>query len=387
MKPIKIIILAIIMISNMILFTGCWNYREIDKVAIVAGVAVDKGEDHKFKVTIEIVQILEGRDAKPKSQIITIEGDTMFDAVRNAISVTGKRLYWAHAKILILSQEIAKEGVVKIVDWFSRDSETREDVNILVSGGETAGEILQEQTITESIMSYELYQMIENENSLGKAPHVEIWKFINDLESKETVAITPRVVLEESAGKKLPKISGTAVFRRDEFMGFLDEDDTKNMLFVQNKIKSGVIPIKHIDTDKEVSISLEIFKNKTKINPRINNGNVEINVNTDTTVSIDEIDENGGTEDFINNKGRDKLEKATENKLENEIEKTVKKVQEQFGVDIFGIGSKIRQDYPSLWKQLSGKWRSSFKNVKVNVNSKIRIKNSGMMSEIIQIGE
>ena len=130
MKKIRIALLTFIVLMNLVFATGCWNYREVDEFSIVTGVAVDKGIENQFQMTVEIVQISSGKDTKMTSKTITVEGKTMFDAARNLISSSGKRLYWSHAKVLILSKEIASEGVTKIIEWYTRDAETREEGNI-----------------------------------------------------------------------------------------------------------------------------------------------------------------------------------------------------------------------------------------------------------------
>ena len=156
MKTIRITLLGLLIFINALFITSCWDYREIDKLAVVAGVAVDKGTTGQYEVTAEIVQISGGKDTKTMSNTITMEGRTMFDAVRNGISLSGKKLYWSHTKVIILSKEIASEGVMKVIDWFNRDAETRPDFHVLISEGASAKEIFSGQGATEEIKSFVL---------------------------------------------------------------------------------------------------------------------------------------------------------------------------------------------------------------------------------------
>ena len=89
---------------------------EIDDMAIIAGVAVDKGEEHRYLVTMEVVKLTGGTEAELLARVISVEGDSMFDAVINVISYIGKKAYWSHAKIVIVSQAIARDGLVKVID-------------------------------------------------------------------------------------------------------------------------------------------------------------------------------------------------------------------------------------------------------------------------------
>jgi spore germination protein KC len=115
MKKIRITLLLLIILISSIFTPGCWNYREVDKLATVAGVAIDKGTNGQYQVTAEIVQISGFKDIKTTSKTVTMEGKTLFDAARNEISLSGKRLYWSHSKVIILSKEIASEGVIKVI--------------------------------------------------------------------------------------------------------------------------------------------------------------------------------------------------------------------------------------------------------------------------------
>jgi spore germination protein KC len=96
------IILAVLLPAA--LAGGCWNYREIDELAMVAGVAVDKCADGQYEITVEIPEMMGDRESKTKSKVLSGQGRSMLDAVRNIISVSGKKLYWAHTKVIILSK-------------------------------------------------------------------------------------------------------------------------------------------------------------------------------------------------------------------------------------------------------------------------------------------
>lgn len=77
-----------------------------------------------------------------KSELLEVEGESIFDVFRNAISVNSHKLFWPYAEVVIFSQEVAREGVADIVDFFCRDPEPRMSLYLLVSESETAREIL-----------------------------------------------------------------------------------------------------------------------------------------------------------------------------------------------------------------------------------------------------
>lgn len=382
MKKKRMTLLVLIILISATVTTGCWNYREIDKMAIVAGVAVDKGINNQIQMTVEIIQVSAGKDTNMTSKTITTEGKTMFDAARNIISLSGKRLYWSHAKVIILSKEIANEGVTKSIEWYNRDSETRGDVHIFISEGASAKEIFDGQGTTEEIKSFVLDEMIKNQVSLSKAPIIDILKFDIESKTKEISTIIPTVNLKKMDGKMVPQIMGTAIIKDDKLVGFLDGEETKDLNFIIDEVKKGVLVEELQANDVPTLVSLEIFKSKTKITPVVDGEDIEINLNIDTTVSIDEIQ---GTENIIDDEGRNALEQSAGITLKERIESLIKKVQSDYDADIFGFGEKLREDEAQAWNSVD--WEEVFQDLKVNVNTRVHIKNSAVLAKSTEEGD
>ena len=384
MKKIRIALLTFIVLMNLVFATGCWNYREVDEFSIVTGVAVDKGIENQFQMTVEIVQISSGKDTKMTSKTITVEGKTMFDAARNLISLSGKRLYWSHAKVLILSKEIASEGVTKIIEWYTRDAETREEVNILISEEESAKAIFDAQGTTEDVKSFVLGEIIKNQASLSKAPITDILKFDIESKTKGISTVIPAISLKKTDGKMIPQIMGTAIIKNDKLVGFLNGEETKDLIFIRNEVRGGLLVEEMQTKDEPTLVSLEIFKSKTKVTPVVDNKDIKINLDIDTIAAIDEI---GGAENFIDDEGRMKLEQSAENTLEKRIESLINKIKLEYDADIFGFGAKLWEDKAQVWNNVGNNWEEIFKDLRVNVKARVHIKNSAVLSKSFEKGD
>jgi spore germination protein KC len=381
----NIIVLSIIALLSLTVLTSCWNYREIDKIAVVAGVAIDKTSDNQYLVTAEIIQLQGGgTDVKSTSTRITMKGKTIFDAVRNEISLSGKKLFWSHTKVVIISEKIAEDGMIRILDWLNRDSETRAEIDILVSKEKTAREIFNSKPVTDPILSFELDEMLKNQISLSKAPVTEIWKVINDFEMPGIVAVLPVVKLSRQDDHRNAQIMGTAIFKKDKLVGYLNGEQTKDMLFVKDEVEGGLIIAGGQGNIIPKPISLEIFKNKTKLKSVSKGNDVKININIETSVGIDEIE---GSKNYMNAEFNKKMEKKIERDLKIRVVKIIKHVQEEYAVDIFGFGAKIREDKPRLWNRIESNWENEFKNLPVTVSTKVNIQGSGMQAEPIERGD
>ncbi|MEK4291862.1 Ger(x)C family spore germination protein [Paenibacillus sp. FSL R5-0914] len=382
MNKWKRMVPAIVSLIVLMSTVGCWNYIEIEDMSIVAGVAIDKGaSDGKLLVTAEIVDTKEGsKSSQAGFKMLSLTGETMFDIVRGMISITGKKLFWSHSKAIILSEEIAREGVINIIDWYNRDTETRSDVYIFVSKEKTAQEIINLSSLTESIMAYALAQQMRFENSVSTAPVVEIWDFIDKLEASGEYAIAPLIYIHETNKIKNARVSGAAIFSMDKMIGTISGEETKYMLFANNQIKGGVLAVN--DKNGKPAFSLEILSNRTKVKPVWVEGKLQMQINTLTHTGLDEVKV---PEEFTNRDSKKVIEKRAGEELQKAILSVIHRVQKDYHADIFGFGELLHEQMPQTWKKIEKDWGKEFSEVEVVVNSEVIIDSSAQTSRSIKI--
>lgn len=324
MRKNKFVLIVLIAVMT-VMATGCWNYKEINEVTMVAGMAVDRLSDGRFLVTYETVEPSGGKEAKNKPKIIQSEGSTIFDSIRNAVKVSGKKLYFSHTKIVIVSQDIASNGIRPVLDWLTRDAEPRLELYVIVSKGKTASEIINQKEPAQSIQSYEMYNILKKQSSVAKSNNIPLYKLNNTLSTEGVSPTLPVVELVSRGEKKVLEVSGSAVLSKDKLIGFLNEDETKYLLFIRNKIKMPLL-IESIGLDSNIAanpdVSLEVFKSNTKITPENDNGKLLMNLNITTEASVAEV-YNGM--DFVNDNNREKLILQSQKHLETDITKLIKK--------------------------------------------------------------
>ncbi|WP_326514568.1 Ger(x)C family spore germination protein [Clostridium intestinale] len=378
-KKTYILLLFIFISTNL---SSCWNYREINDMSIVSGVAIDKGgADGKYEVTVELIDIQQGKDINMHSKYITFSGDTMFEISRNMISLIGKKLYWSHSKSIIISEDIARDGISAILDWYSRDAETRTDAYILVSKENTAKEVLKSKPVTENYTSFELSKLLKNEDTLSNVPVVDLWDILDTLAQDGLSTWLPTVKINKNNDDNILQVDGSAIFSKDKLIGCIDENSTKNILFAKDKVKGGLLVL---DKESESPVTFEIFKNKTTIKPSVEKGNLQFNIYTDTTVSLDEIQSDY---EFYTEEGKSELENELSDMLQKSIYSSIKRIQSEYGADILGFGAKLNENNPATWNDVKDDWDKTFKTLTISVNSKVNIKNSAVTSKPIKVGD
>ena len=149
--------------------TGCWDYRGLNDMAMVMGMAIDHDEaTGMFKVSFEIADLANSsKGSGIKSRLIESEGTTIFDAARSAKRKLVNKLYFAHMEIVVIGENMARDfGVMPVVDWFMRDAEVRETTLLLIAKGTDAHTLLHTEGVDHTILSPELKGIIREDNKV-----------------------------------------------------------------------------------------------------------------------------------------------------------------------------------------------------------------------------
>jgi len=385
MKKKKLVILIFIIYMCPIILCGCWNYKEIETYEIIAGMAVDKDKiTNKYILTIEIITAqLQGSSSSTSSKLYRSEGDSIFNAERSMVAKIGSPIFFNDAKVIIISESLAMEGVIPTIDWTNRDSASRSDMWMLIAKGNSAAEILKANVKPNQIVSFNLDNCMNESKLLSKFPESKVWSFIDGISSKgksETVATVKNEFDEENIA---PRLGGSAIFKSDKLVGYLDDDETLYMLMIKNKLKEGLITLKHV-SGSDTNITLEIFKNRTKLTPLYNNGKVSLIIDIYPVVTIGEV---LGTKNFMDEENLKILQGEAEKKIEAQIQYLISKLQKDYNSDVLGFGEIFKEEKPMVSKNFQKNKEGIFASIKTEVNVHLQIKGSGKTKYPISIGK
>jgi spore germination protein KC len=369
---------------NIFVLTGCWNYREINSLLIVSGVAIDKGANGLgYHLTIDTVDVTEGKEKPPMSKFIEIDGDTVFDAIRNAVKESDKKLLWSHDKIIVISNQIASEGIAPVLDIFLRNTESRDDTDVIIAKGNTAQDVIKPKGFANQIGSFETDRTVANDTKfLSKAPYVKLYQANNMLFGNGIALTLPALNVTDNMGEPTTELDGTAVFKRDKLLGFLNSDESKLFLFATDQIQGGLFLVK--ENSPTTNISLDVKDSKTTVTPIFTGDKPSINIDIQMQCVLGETET---SYDYSTEDGINKVESDAAKELEVGIKQLIAKVGAQYDSDIFGFGSSIYQDNYELWNEIKPEWDNIFKTLNVNVTAKVEIENSATTKSNIKVGD
>lgn len=381
--------------------SGCWNRKELNTLAIVVAMGLDKAAERgKVEVTVQIVKPGEisppsgrgggggGTGGSQPVLLLTTSGETVFDAVRNAVLQIDRRLFWPHTKVVVVGEELAQAGIGPLLDWIDRDPEPRRLSWLFVARG-TARDVLGAEGLIEKVPATFLENLAKASDAASKAPKVRLHDFLKLLTTEGRDPFCTGIeVLEEGSspggseegstknkekGRRV-KLAGTAVFKEDRLVGWLNEKETRGLLWVLGKVKSGIVVVPS-PTQGGGELSLEIIRATSRITPRFVGGQLSIMV---------EIKEEGslGEQMSFGKLAEPEIFAAIEKKqaevIEQEVNAALTKAQQELGADIFGFGEAVHRRYPKEWRRLKDHWREMYPTIKVDVKASTKLRRMGL---------
>lgn len=382
-----------------ILLTGCWNRIELDELAIIQAFGLDKDEETgQIIITVQVIRpaALEKNGGTEKSPIenATAKGDTVFEAVRNMSMSFDRRSFFAHSKVIILGEELARDGITNIIDLFARSHEIRPLAWIIVAKGTKAENILGAENGLEEIQGVYLQHIIEMRTLTSSVSASNVLDFIKRFARKGTQPIAGAMEIieqpvypaekkeKEGMSTKGVKLSGTAVFKDDKLVGYLNNTETRGLNWVTGKIESGVMNVLS-PTNEDKLIAIVIMKSKSKIIPEVRDGKFMFNIEVKVEGVVGEQD----TTNFEDPEMYEKVQTSQEEIVKSEIEKAISKVQNEFKADIFGFSGELNRKYPKEWKKVQEDWNNIFSEVQYSVKVDAKIRRTGLETKPITINK
>ena len=354
----------IITIIFILLLTGCYNYKELNKLGIVSSISIDKKED-KYLIGAQVMNIKDEKESE-SSKVIVFEstGSTIEEALRKMTNTADKKLYGGHLSKLVLSEEIAKEGIINVIDLFQRLTEIKDEFTITISKGIQALDVIKVLTngstpadyVSNAIENSSIESALTYSSKLDEFLSFYLKKYIDPVVSVIEVENfnnkgTTINNSETTSPKTRIELSNIAITKDGKLEKYLDNDETIGYNFLMNKIDQMIVPVK-CDDNNYASIS--ILSSKTKSNVNKSNNKFIINFYIEGNANINEYN----CKKEINEETITELEKLTNNKIKDYINKVLDvKTDSEF----LGLKRIIYLDYPN------------YNNEKYNLETKINI--------------
>lgn len=358
----------------MILLSGCKDYVEIQNLAIATaiGVDVDTQNPDWYDVSIEIVQF--DQDT-PKAIVISGNGQTYLEAVTNATKHLGNQLYFSHAQVIVLSEQVANDGIYPFVDAIYRNSDLRLDIAILVAKDVSAIDVLSAKSEIEEIAGIQIKKILDSNHIISEIPQIPAYEFINNITSNGVCGAVSVIKLSENNTRE---VDGLAIFKDGTVFGYLDKKQTKTLSFLQNKTKIGRV----INEYDEKTPTYNLESSKADISVEIVDGKFLFDFKVDMKIELSELSIAQNTIDY-----------GVLQQMESEISSAVMKdfndlilyQIENAKADFIGLGDVVYRKYPKIWQNISDNFDVYIENLEYSLDVSCEIVGTGLVSSRLNL--
>lgn len=362
----------ILYVSIALLLTGCWDQVNIEDRGFVVGVSIDsdKSDDQSKTITVMNQFVIpqktmagqEEGEEKPYTNLVA-SGSSLTEIGQELSSLTARKPYYEHLKIVSFSDEIAKEpGLFEsLADVFIRYQEMRRGTRIMIDSGESHN-ILEIKPDTGKIPAVYIDSLIDNsKNNIEFLEPVRMGELQAYLLGEDSFAIphvTPLTTRIEA--------NGASIFAgyNNQLIGNLNDEETKGLNLITRTNKSGSINFQVKDHLMVFSVNQTNSSIKTDVSDQ---ENITITIHIDAKGYINEM---YGSKSLLNESYMEEIEEDINKQFEHIIMNTVEKAQTELKVDFFGFSKILRRHHYAVWEQIKDDWDQGdhlFSKSKINV--------------------
>lgn len=400
----KFIAILCILLITLISLTGCYDARSIEELAYATAIGLDVSDNKILSFTIQFSIPSSSSDSgssqSSKTDTLSVDCTSINSGLSLINSYISKEINLSHCNVIVISEELAEQGISEYIDTLANHIEIRPDCNIIISRCD-AKEFINNATPSIEALTARYYEVALNSSEYtGYTIPVRLSDFIGDIKSSfiQGHAILGSVNNGEvdggassddesseglysgldshyAAGETPIESSnsvetfGTAVFYDDKLVGELDGMETICHLIVTDNLESCILPIPDpFNINSNVDLRID-KKRAPDIDVQLVNGTPYISIEVyleGIGLSLDESTNYNSSEDIK------VLNTYAEEYLKLQLIDYLYKTSKEFNSDISGFGKYMLSQYLTWDEWLNSNWLENYKNsffeVKVNVD-------------------
>ena len=296
-RRIIVILLSIFII--IFALSGAYNSQNIDRLAYVIAIGLDKGENEPLKLSIQLSKPGNTNSASSQSSDNNIVNSVECSSIESGLnlfdSYISRKINLLHCKVVVISEELATQGISDYIYTLLNSVEVSPHANVIISKSGSEDFLNSSQPILESLASNYYEIALSSSEYTGYTENITLINFFSDYVDtfQEPVAILGAVNSEKTNGlsnlknddstdstsdinkdssyiagetpissKDNIENMGLAVFHKDKIVGELNGLESIFHLIISNKLESCNISIPNPLGDSEsIDVNL-ILKRK-----------------------------------------------------------------------------------------------------------------------------
>lgn len=383
-----------ILITFILCCCGCYNYNELNTLAIISGMSIDYKDD-EYVVNVLIANSkqaqVSSKEGEAQSIVYEGKGKTISSALKEIEIISPKSLYIGHLSFIVVSEDLAKKGLQETMDFLIREPASTKRFYLILAKKEEAKNVLQIVSPLESFPSQSISIAISfSKESQAVTSDIPYSSFVERLLETGAEPILPSIEikgnvekgkseesLKETTPKSYLKLSTLALFKEDKFVHFTDEEESDGINVINGD-------------SKEMLIECNCSGGKASIELRDINTNYKIKFENNQPIITIKVSAAGAIQEStcLLNLDSQKVILDLEEKANEEVKRLMQKaieVAQKFETDIFGFGNTLYKYHPNYFKSVKKTWNEEgFKNLKIKKDVSVRLETKGSIESRIK---
>lgn len=345
-----------------------------------------------------------GSSQSQKSTVVTVDCSSIDSGISLINSYVSKKLNLSHCKAIVISEELAYEGVSEYVFTLVNNLEIRPDCNIIISRCKASDYLSNSEPTLES-ESARYYELSLNSSEYtGYTENVTLDNFysallsttaqahaiLGGINTDSTHSDNSSMVSYDTAGsykadesslKSQANIEnmGIAVFKGSKLVGELNGMECLCHLLIGNKLESATISIPNpFNSDSSISLYITATK-KSKTSVKLINGTPYAKYNICITGNILSLDQNL---DYSNENNLRLIEDYANSYLEQNILSYLYKTSKEFNSDIGDLGRFAIKNYSTWQDWIESDWLYNYENSFFSVTVDTTIQSGQLFTKV-----
>lgn len=388
LKKLLVFILLIVFVTG---FSSSYHSLNLDNLAFAVAIGIDKGSSNKLKVTFQfLAPSPSGESGAETTPVLdSVECSSITNGINMMNAYLGKKVNLSHCKLIIFSEELAKDGISDEVYSLINEVQIRPLANIVISKCNTKYYIENSVPSLESLIP-RYYDIFPNTSKYtGYTCNATIGNFFNALVCN---SCSPYAILggispsntdaslsqtqDDSTiksneapitGDRESQNIGLAVFKDDKLAGELNAIETICFLNMRKKVDMFLVSIPNPE-NSDSKIDIYLTPNTThKINVDFVNGAPYIKVNLEFSGKIYSMSKDS---QYLDNNILNSISNSCNSYLESQFSSYLYKTSTVFESDINGFGVYALSKFSTSSEYNDYNWLDNYKNstfdIKIN---------------------
>ena len=353
--------------------------RDIETVELMRTIGIDLGEEPGIQVTMAGGAQSQGGESGQEAQkpaVYSCRASTMSKACMEIQTYGSRTVAFSHVTQCVLGEGAARRDLLRLMDFYERNTEMRLNAKLFIVRGGTANELITSGSEGEDTVIRRL-ETIESDAALqGDTKSWTVKELLVQL-SENGCGLVPALQLEESREgdgnqEDQPTIqtAGYAVLRENCLAGYLDGRAARGVNYLENTAGGAVVELQPSGGGE---VAVRVLKSSRSWQPVFGENGLEgITVQIQVDGAVGEI---LGETDLMEQQALQEVERLMAQSVMEDVELALESAQ-SLGSDFLHIRRQIGILRPDRWSWLEQNWDALFPELDFQVAVEAHIRRS-----------